>query len=443
MASAGMSMRAASSNRSSSRAAPSSMENSVCVCRWTKLSPPLELAPLAIGVGSSLLAPPERCSTTRAARRRHRGRRRGSIRGVELTAGQRGPQGRPQISPGARQSPTPQDRGGEPPAHLSATGVSTAAHHVGRRALDSAPMSAPSPYAPLIAGVPVVTTRSLCSAGAPACGSTARTTRGTGSFPPRPARRPPRAGADRRAPRGTCGGGARPARVRRLAAAPTTPRRGRLRRLDAELLAAVAPAGDAVLAGHSVRLDRGHGGAGRGSAAAGAGAGAGQPDRGVGARRPAPGDDGGDRGLPPPRRRPARAPGTALLRHPLMTRIASVAMADHDRPRPAPLDPRRARPLLLHVRRPAHTAGGLPRLGGERRGRVRRRRRRADAARGRRHATTSHPSRRSAPSPRGSRSAARHRARHRPPRALRGTCRGRTGDRGVPRGAAGVVKVLG
>jgi hypothetical protein len=55
MASAGMPIFADSANRSSSRAAPSSMENSVCVCRWTKLS---VLVGPVIGTEGSLLARP-------------------------------------------------------------------------------------------------------------------------------------------------------------------------------------------------------------------------------------------------------------------------------------------------------------------------------------------------------------------------------------------------
>ena len=222
-------------------------------------------------------------------------------------------------------------------------------------------MTGPSPYAPLIDRVPVRDGEVALRGGLTRY-RVLRLRRGPhGRLPARAARRPPRAGADRRPPRRRSGSRPRPARVRRRRR-PLPRRPPRHRRLrwpgPRELLAAVAPGGDAVLAGHSF-------GSIVAAAAVAAGApvrapGAGQPDRDVRAGRPAR----------RPRRRltvlyhrlaaalPERA-GTALLRSRAITRVASVAMVTTPDRDAAPLDPRRARPPLQRLRRPPGAAGGV------------------------------------------------------------------------------------
>src|SRR3954466_528048 len=92
MAIAGIPMRAASLNRSSSLAAPSSMENSVCVWRWTKLSP---LLGLAIGVKSSLPARPAGAALARG----------GWGAGPSLGRTGHEPRGCPRLNPGPDSPP--------------------------------------------------------------------------------------------------------------------------------------------------------------------------------------------------------------------------------------------------------------------------------------------------------------------------------------------------
>ena len=106
--------------------------------------------------------------------------------------------------------------------------------------------------------------------------------------------------------------------------------------------------------------------------------------------------DPADRRLPPPRRRAAGAgrhrPAAQPGRHPDRER----RHGHHTGPGAAPVDPRRARPLLRGLRRPPRAAGGVPRLDLPRRRRVRPRRHRPDAARGgraRRHRAPARPTR--------------------------------------------------